>query len=102
MNDLIKWAENQASTLLSPLDNRWLHVQGVAEKARHVSKAFNEDDATYLIAAAYLHDIGYDPLSSLEILFYDRKRRSFTISTHHYPSLFKICLRLCMPIMELA
>jgi len=26
-----------------------------------VSKAFNESDGTYLIAAAYLHDIGYAP-----------------------------------------
>ncbi len=59
--NLIKWAEEQASTLLSPLGNRWLHVQGVAEKARDVSKAFNECDGTYLIAAAYLHDIGYAP-----------------------------------------
>ncbi len=58
---LIKWAAEQASTLLSPLGNRWLHVQGVAEKACHVSKAFNESDGIYLIAAAYLHDIGYAP-----------------------------------------
>ena len=61
MKNLVKWAEEQASTLLSPLRNRWLHVQGVAEKARDVSKAFNESDSTYLIAAAYLHDIGYAP-----------------------------------------
>lgn len=31
------------------------------KKARLVGKAFNEDDGTYLIAAAYLHDIGYAP-----------------------------------------
>ena len=61
MENLVQWAEEQASTLLSPLGNRWLHVQGVAEKARSVSKAFNENDGTYLIAAAYLHDIGYAP-----------------------------------------
>ena len=61
MNNLVEWAKEQAEMLLSPLENRWLHVQGVAEKARHVSKAFNESDGTYLIAAAYLHDIGYAP-----------------------------------------
>ena len=61
MENLAKWAEEQAATLLSPLGNRWLHVQGVAEKARDVSKTFNESDSTYLIAAAYLHDIGYAP-----------------------------------------
>lgn len=59
--NIVEWAAGQASTLLSPLGDRWLHVQGVAEKARHVSKAFNESDSTYLIAAAYLHDIGYAP-----------------------------------------
>ena len=61
MKNLVEWAEEQASTLLSPLGNRWLHVQGVAEKARSVSKAFNKNDGVYLIAAAYLHDIGYAP-----------------------------------------
>ena len=61
MENLVQWAEEQASTLLLPLGNRWLHVQGVAEKARSVSKAFNESDGTCLIAAAYLHDIGYAP-----------------------------------------
>ncbi len=61
MKNLVEWAAEQATTLLSPLGNRWLHVQGVAEKARHVSKAFDERDGTYLIAAAYLHDIGYAP-----------------------------------------
>ena len=61
MENLVQWAEEQASTLLSPLGNRWLHVQGVAEKARSVSKAFSENDGTYLVAAAYLHDIGYAP-----------------------------------------
>ena len=61
MNNLVTWAKEQAETLLSPLGDRWLHVQGVAEKAHSVSKAFNGSDGTYLIAAAYLHDIGYAP-----------------------------------------
>ena len=61
MENLVQWAEEQAVTLLSPLGNRWLHVQGVAEKARSVSKAFSENDGIYLVAAAYLHDIGYAP-----------------------------------------
>ncbi len=59
--NLVEWAAEQAATLLSPLGNRWLHVQGVAEKERSVSQAFNEDDGTSLIVAAYLHDIGYAP-----------------------------------------
>ena len=33
----------------------------MVERARQVSEAFNEDDRCCLIAAAYLHDIGYAP-----------------------------------------
>lgn len=58
---LVGWAYEQASPLLSPLGNRWLHVQGVVERSRHVGKIFGEDDQAYLIASAYLHDIGYAP-----------------------------------------
>ncbi len=58
---LIQWAAECAAFLLSPLGNRWLHVQGVVERARQVGEAFNEDDRCCLIAAAYLHDIGYAP-----------------------------------------
>lgn len=58
---LVEWAKEQAETLLSPLGKRWLHVQGVAERARQTSWIFNEEDSSYLLAAAYLHDIGYAP-----------------------------------------
>ena len=58
---IIIWAEQQAASLLTPLGNRWLHTKGVVERARHVSRAFDEEDRATLIAAAYLHDIGYAP-----------------------------------------
>ncbi len=58
---LVELAAKRAVSLLAPLGNRWLHVQGVAEKARWVSQVFEEEDRLYLIAAAYLHDIGYAP-----------------------------------------
>jgi HD superfamily phosphodiesterase len=61
MEDIEIWAEKQASNLIAPLDNRWLHVQGVVRKARWVAEILHEDDRPYLIAAAYLHDIGYAP-----------------------------------------
>ena len=57
----LKWASEQASSLLSPLGNRWLHVQGVVRQAQWVSTMFDKDDQVILIAAAYLHDIGYAP-----------------------------------------
>lgn len=58
---LVDWATEQATTLLAPLGNRWLHVQGVVEQACWVGKILNEENRNYLIAAAYLHDIGYAP-----------------------------------------
>jgi hypothetical protein len=47
--------------MLPPLGNRWLHVQGVAERARWVSQILNETDRDYLLAAAWAHDLGYAP-----------------------------------------
>jgi HD superfamily phosphodiesterase len=58
---LVHWASECATSLLEPLGNRWLHVQGVVEKARIVGKTLNEEENMLLVAAAYLHDIGYAP-----------------------------------------
>ncbi|MEV5554363.1 HD domain-containing protein [Nonomuraea wenchangensis] len=56
-----EWAHDLAKDLLeTDLPRRWAHTQGVA--ARAVSLAPILGDATdTLIAAAYLHDIGYAP-----------------------------------------
>jgi hypothetical protein len=55
---LVSWTAEQAATLLTPLGDRWLHVQGVVEAERWVGKVLDEEDRSYLIAAAYVHDIG--------------------------------------------
>src|SRR2546421_1720240 len=60
-SSLLVWAEEQARSLLSPLGDRWLHTKGVVERAQEVGQAFNEEDRVLLMAAAYLHDIGYAP-----------------------------------------
>ncbi|MFJ6669855.1 HD domain-containing protein [Actinosynnema sp. NPDC091369] len=44
-----------------PLPRRWAHVQGVAERAHSVSALFSDGDASVLVEAAVLHDIGYAP-----------------------------------------
>ena len=59
--DLTVWASAQAERLLSPLGNRWLHVREVGEQARRITDAVCPADHDLLIAAAYLHDIGYAP-----------------------------------------
>lgn len=60
-NSIAIWASDQAIRLISSLGNRWFHVQSVVEQARWVSQVFDESEGEYLIAAAYLHDIGYAP-----------------------------------------
>src|SRR2546425_8367164 len=58
---LVDWAAEQAAFFLSPLTDRWSHVQGVVKKACWVGHAFDEENRSCLIAVAYLHDIGYAP-----------------------------------------
>jgi hypothetical protein len=58
---LAGWAAEYAEELLSPLGERWSHVQGVVRQARHVSPILATADSQVLGAAAYLHDLGYAP-----------------------------------------
>lgn len=48
--------------LRKPILERWLHTQGVAQRAGEVAVAVPEADRPLLIAAAWLHDIGYSPV----------------------------------------
>ncbi len=58
---LTYWAASNAERYLSPLGNRWLHVQQVARQARRIGAVVPAADRDLLIAAAYLHDVGYSP-----------------------------------------
>ena len=42
---------------------RWLHTQGVASRAAELAVTVPAADRSVLIAAAWLHDIGYAPAS---------------------------------------
>ncbi|HWI01692.1 MAG TPA: HD domain-containing protein [Propionibacteriaceae bacterium] len=55
------WAKAQAERLIVPLGDRWAHVQAVAGKAHRVAAVLPTQDGDLLMAAAYLHDIGYAP-----------------------------------------
>lgn len=59
--DTPQGAAELAESLLPPLGNRWLHTQAVAARAEEASAAVSEDDRDLLVAAAWLHDIGYAP-----------------------------------------
>lgn len=57
-------APGLAAALLDTPDlaRRWTHVQGVAARARQLASTIEPCDRDLLIAAAWLHDIGYSPL----------------------------------------
>lgn len=59
---LTTWAATNAERFLSPLGNRWLHVQQVAGQARRIAEVVPFEDRDLLVASAYLHDIGYSPM----------------------------------------
>lgn len=59
--ELSTWAESHAGDLLSPLGRRWLHARAVADAARQLTIGLAPEDAGVLVAAAYLHNIGYAP-----------------------------------------
>jgi len=55
---LVRDARRLAQTLLVGLPERWRHTVGVAARAEQIAPA-DEPDAAALVAAAWLHDIGY-------------------------------------------
>jgi hypothetical protein len=57
---LVRDARHLAQTLLVELPERWRHTVGVAERAAELTDTLaGEADARALVAAAWLHDIGY-------------------------------------------
>ncbi len=54
-------AREEAALLLGMSSDRWDHVAGVAAAARAVVDVVPPEDADLLVAAAWLHDIGYSP-----------------------------------------
>ena len=59
--DQVGGARGLARQLLAePLPRRWSHSQGVGRKAESVA-ALVGDDGPALVAASWLHDVGYSP-----------------------------------------
>jgi hypothetical protein len=99
---LEEWAASEAGRLLSPLGARWNHVRAVGECAREVSAVLDQEDRPYLVAAAYVHDIGYAPdlqrtgLHQLDGACYLRSlgaERLARLVAHHSEARFEIRLR---------
>ena len=56
---LVVWSATEAERLLSPLGTRWAHSAAVARRADQLAARFSFDDRETVVAAAYLHDVGY-------------------------------------------
>ena len=61
MADLIVTASELARELLERMPERLAHTDAVAHKAEDAAGLFEADEAADLVAAAWLHDIGYAP-----------------------------------------
>jgi hypothetical protein len=62
----VEWAEHRAWELLSPLGARWTHSKAVGKKAAALATRLAVPEGDVLVAAAYLHDIGYAPVLAIE------------------------------------
>ncbi len=60
-DELLDWAAGHADEMLAALGDCWAHSRAVGERARSIGPAFAREDRVHLIAAAYLHDVGYAP-----------------------------------------
>jgi hypothetical protein len=99
---LEEWAASEAKRLLSPLGDRWKHVRAVGERAHSVTAILDPEDRHYLLAAAFLHDIGYAPelertgLHQLDGARYLRSlgaERLACLVAHHSEARFEVRLR---------
>lgn len=95
---LESWANAQAEELLAPLGDRWIHVQGVADKTRRVATVLPGQDRDLLVAAAYVHDIGYaaslsrlgfHPLDGARFLRAHGQERLACLVAHHSGARFE-------------
>ena len=57
----VEHARRLAKRLLRKTPERWQHTRGVADRAAELAGAVKPTDRRLLIAAAWLHDIGYSP-----------------------------------------
>ncbi|MGH3041160.1 MAG: HD domain-containing protein [Gaiellaceae bacterium] len=57
----VAWAARVAQDLLEPLEERWRHTVRVVERARSFRDVLDGGELEVLVAAAYVHDVGYAP-----------------------------------------
>lgn len=64
-SDLVERAQTCSKDALQALPRRWAHVQHVAKTADSITTLIESEHALEIVAAAWLHDIGYaEPISN--------------------------------------
>lgn len=106
MQDLVAWSIHVATQCLADagLEQRWRHVQAVGARAQQLRCAVADDEQDLLVAAAWLHDVGYAPtiahtgLHSLDGARYldtvvGLPRRVIALVAHHTGARFEAARR---------
>jgi HD superfamily phosphodiesterase len=100
--DIATWSRNEAQRALRSLGPRWAHTLGVAERADEIGGVVPIEDRPTLVAAAYLHDIGYagelaqtgfHPLDGAIWLRARRLERLASLVAHHSGARFEAAAR---------
>jgi putative nucleotidyltransferase with HDIG domain len=101
--DLVSWAEGIAREALAGVDDRLRHTAGVACRAAEAAHILPEADRPVLIAAAWLHDVGYAPeaqdtgLHALDGARYlqrlDASARVVNLVAHHSGARYEAAVR---------
>jgi HD superfamily phosphodiesterase len=100
--DVVDWACNEAQHALRSTTRRWAHTQAVAERATEIAGVVAIEDRPTLVAAAYLHDIGYGadlaatgfhPLDGAVWLRAQGRERLARLVAHHSGARFEAAAR---------
>src|SRR4051812_43101770 len=96
--DLVAWSRLEAERRLSPLGSRWVHTLGVVHRAKALTTTAPFAERETLIAAAYMHDIGYapeledtgfHPLDGARWLRHEGQERLACLVAHHSGARFE-------------
>ncbi len=100
--DVVAWSASEAKQRLGPVGSRWVHTQAVAERAREIAAVIAIEDRPTLVAATYLHDIGYaadlartgfHPLDGALWLREQGRERLANLVAHHSGARFEAAVR---------
>lgn len=101
-SELIQWSAANGHVLLSDCPDRLKHVLGVVSKASWVGGILVGTDCEHLLAAAWLHDVGYASalrrtgLHQLDGAAFVRRQgyeRLAALVAHHSEARFEVYLR---------